>query len=40
MFILTLSGGEQEGAYSVTDPQGNQIYCIFLKSKMMQIDSV
>jgi hypothetical protein len=29
MFILTLSGGEQEGAYSVTDPQGNQILYLF-----------
>lgn len=29
MFILTLSGGKQEGAYSVTDPQGNQILYLF-----------
>ena len=29
MFILTLSGKEQEGAYSVTDKDGEQILYIF-----------
>ena len=29
MFILTLSGGDQEGAYSVTNSQGEQILYIF-----------
>ena len=29
MFILTLSGREQEGAYSVTDPNGQQILYSF-----------
>lgn len=29
MFILTLSGKNQEGAYSVTNSEGNQILYIF-----------
>ena len=29
MFILTLSGRNQEGAYSVTNSEGNQILYIF-----------
>ena len=29
MFILTLSGKNQEGAYSVTNREGNQILYIF-----------